>query len=157
GTFRIQPRSQLMDNLGSAVVGDFDGDGHADLAILNEFSGVSVLLGTGHGTFQAPARYQVSSNPIVIVVGDFNGDGRPDLAVAEGCFGELQGVFVLLGTGDGTFQARRRVLEADPPGFMVVGDFNGDGRPDLAVGSASFQADVSVWLGNGDGTFRFRE
>src|SRR6266705_2595058 len=88
--------------------------------------------------------------PSNIVVGDFNGDGKPDLAVAN--FGDWN-VSVLLGNGDGTFQAPRTFPVGVHPAQVAVGDFNGDGKPDLVVSNVVSNT-VSVLLGNGDGTFQ---
>src|SRR3989442_1278032 len=68
----------------SVAVGDFNGDGKADLAVANQQSdNVSVLLGNGDGTFQAAVNYSTGLFPQSVVSGDFNGDGKPDLAVAN--------------------------------------------------------------------------
>src|SRR5256885_1819824 len=147
----------------SVVVGDFNGDGVPDLAVANELdlnlSGgtVEVLLGKDDGTFQA-ARTVVAARArrTSIVVGDFNGDGVPDLAVANGrtpFTGGPGNIEVLLGNGDGTFQDPLTVATGGRPVSLAPGDFNGDGKPDLAV--ADFDSNtVLVLLGNGDGTFQ---
>ena len=87
-----------------------------------------------------------------IVSGDFNGDGNPDLAVANS---SSSVVSILLGNGDGTFQ---KAITVDLHGGgvltgIVVGDFNHDNKLDLAVANSS-TSDVSILLGNGDGTFQ---
>jgi len=131
------------------AVGDFNGDGQADLAITNNSNGIAVLLGNGDGTFRPPVSYAVGGGSSSVAVGDFNGDGRIDLVVAN------QGdVSVLLGNGDGTFQSPLTSISlVVQPGSVTVGDFNADGKADLvAVDSASNS--LNVMLGNGDGTFR---
>ena len=85
----------------AVVVGDFNGDGKADLALTNgAFGTVTVLLGNGDGTFTAAASPATGSYPSFIALGDFNGDGKVDLAVANGD----NTVTVLLGNGDGTLR-----------------------------------------------------
>ena len=136
----------------SIAVGDFNGDGKADLVVANLSSNtVSVLLGKSDGTFQTPVNYSVvSSGPTSVAVGDFNGDGKADLAVAN-VYGV--NVSVLLGNGDGTFQRAVTYAADNQPDFIVVADFNGDGKADLAVVNG-ISYDVSILLGNGDGTFQ---
>src|SRR6266704_723014 len=90
---------------------------------------------------------QGSSN---IAEGDFNGDGKLDLAVTDY---SNNNVSVLLGNGDGTFQAPRTFPVGIHPAQVAVGDFNGDGKPDLVVSNVDSNT-LSVLLGNGDGTFR---
>jgi uncharacterized protein (DUF2141 family) len=148
----------------SIVVGDFNGDGKLDLAKSDSAGTVSVLLGNGDGTFQAAASYPAGVGPISIAVGDFNRDGKLDLVVANK--GSLannftdSSVLVLLGNGDGTFQAAAEYGPVVNPYCVAVGDFNGDGNLDLAVADAGdplgggADAGVSVLLGNGDGTFQ---
>ena len=84
-----------------------------------------------------------------IVVADFNGDGKPDLVTSGGG----AQVSVLLGNGDGTFQAAVNYGVGSGPVFCAAGDFNGDGKADLAVVN-SIDNNVSVLLGKGDGTFQ---
>jgi uncharacterized repeat protein (TIGR01451 family) len=119
------------------VVGDFDGDGNQDLAVANSANSsnsVTVLLGDGSGGF-VPAQgspFEVGFSPFSLAVGDFNGDGKPDLAVANSV---SNSVTVLLGNGNGGFTPALQSpipVGASPSG-VVVGDFDGDGRLDLAV------------------------
>src|SRR4029453_2337977 len=114
---------------------------------------VSILLGNGDGTFNAAVDYATGSVPLWFTTGDFNGDGKLDLAVAD--FGNFNGkkVSILLGNGDGTFQPHVDYTTGGLPRSVTTGDFNGDGKLDLALAN---QADntVSILLGNGDGTFQ---
>ncbi len=88
-----------------------------------------------------------------MAVGDFNGDGLVDLAVADygDDFGNGQGMSVLLGQGDGTFQPAIHYAAGSGPKSVAVGDFNGDGLLDLAVANGG---SVSVFLGSSDGSFQ---
>jgi hypothetical protein len=155
GSFQTQVTNPVGSGPFGLVAGDFNGDGRTDLASVNSNDNtVSVLLGNGNGTFQAQVNYAVGSGPAAIVVGDFNGDGRTDLATVNS---NDDDVSVLLGNGDGTFQAQR-TYPADGifPVALVAGDFNGDGRIDLATADqgGSDHFDVSLLLGNGDGSFQ---
>jgi uncharacterized protein (DUF2141 family) len=143
------------------AAGDFNRDGKLDLVVANKGtyannfsdSSVLVLLGNGDGTFQAAAEYGPVVNPYCVAVGDFNGDGNLDLAVPNGGAFPPQnvgGVSILLGNGDGTFQSAVIYDAGSPCGLVAVGDFNGDGKPDLAL----FSPPDRVLLGNGDGTFQ---
>src|SRR5262249_33528307 len=119
----------------TVAVGDFNGDGKPDLAFANLFgSDVGVVLGNGDGTFQAARNFFAVGFQHDVAVGDFNGDGKPDLAVAHDD-GNDNGVNVLVGNGDGTFQAAQNLAFAGGafPNSVATGDFNGDGKPDLAV------------------------
>jgi len=140
----------------SVTSGDFNGDGHLDLAAANELTNnISILLGNGDGTFQAAANFTAGNSPISITTGDFNEDGRLDLAVANYV---TYNVSILLGNGDGTFNTAVSYAVERYPFSVTSGDFNGDGHLDLAVANfddtAGLVSDhVSVLLGNGDGTF----
>jgi hypothetical protein len=137
------------------AVGDFNGDGIPDLAIPNgSLNQVSILLGNGDGTFRNPVTFAAGSQAVAVVVGDFNGDGKADLAVAnEAGLGGNAGVSVLLGNGDGTFQAPRYYATDGFPWSVAMGDFNGDGISDLVTANSTSNH-VSVLIGNGDGTFQ---
>ena len=100
--------------------------------------------------------YAVGNSPISIVVGDFNGDGRLDLAVANYSDNTVS---VLLANGEGTFQPAMTYSTVDSysnvgygPLSLAVGDFNGDGKLDLMVGTND--STIGVLYGNGDGTFQ---
>ena len=118
-------------------------------------------------SFAPLVNYAVNYCPISMAVADFNGDGKPDLVTAD-CNGLGDDVSVLLGNGDGTFQAAVNynvpysavcsTYQYDCRSWDVaVGDFNGDGKPDLLVVSQSYggqSGSLTVLLGNGDGTFQ---
>jgi len=135
----------------SVVLGEFNGDGKADLAVANGGSNnVSILLSNGDGSFQTAVNYAVGANPDSVAVGDFNGDGKADLAVAN--YGS-DNVSILLGNGDGTFQAAVNYPAGSYPTSVAVADFNRDGILDLAVAD-SHSNNVSILQGNGNGTFQ---
>jgi hypothetical protein len=122
----------------SVAVADFNGDGKLDLAVANyESNNVSILLGKGDGTFQAAVDYGIGTEnypatPGSVAVGDFNGDGKLDLVVGGVESDNVSVVSVLLGNGDGTFQAAVNYGAGAGQTSVAVGDFNGDGRLDLA-------------------------
>src|SRR5215472_354237 len=103
-------------------------------------------------SFEDAQSFEAGNYPSSVAVGDFNGDGALDLAVANTCFG-CDFVSVFMGKGDGSFQAARIFGGGTGPLFVAVGDFNGDGVPDLATANL-FSNNVSVLLGNGDGSFQ---
>jgi YD repeat-containing protein len=157
GTFQAQQQIAVGDAPNAAAVEDLNGDGKLDIVAANIGSGdISVLLGNGDGTFQAEQRFSAGDGPFLgprsIAVADLNGDSRPDLVTSNT---GSEDISVLLGNGDGTFQAQQRVMAGSPPGPVVAIDLNSDGKRDLIVAPASSGSNhIVVLLGNGDGTFQ---
>jgi hypothetical protein len=139
----------------SIVAGDFNGDGHPDLAAANYGSNeIMILLGDGAGGFSGTAVLSpctAGALPISLAVGDFNGDGTEDLAAA--CDGG-NNVAILLGNGSGSFApaAGSPFALGGNPRSIAVGDFNGDGIEDIATANYT-TSNLSVLLGNSSGGF----
>jgi len=135
------------------ALGDFNGDGNLDLVVTDNASrSVTVWLGNGDGTLQAPRSFPAGNEPYSVTVADFNRDGKLDLAVSDSV---RAGIAILLGNGDGTFKKPLfySALLATAQGQTTVGDFNGDGKLDVAHASVNSDL-VLVGFGKGDGTFQ---
>ena len=148
GSFNtVSPATYPVGNgANSIVAGDFNGDGITDLAVLNGADNtVSILMGLSYGVFQMAFNYPAGSSPAGLAVADFNGDGFPDLAVAT-----ANGVSVLIGNGDGTFQAPLNQA-AGRASSVAVANFKPDGRADAVLGTPD---GIVVLIGMGDGTFQ---
>lgn len=159
GTFQV-PTSYATGLASTSVaVGDFNKDGKPDLAVANQDSGnLSVLINSGAGIFSPAVNYSTAPYPVSISPGDFNRDGNLDLVTANiGNFsnGYINGdgfVSVLLGIGNGTFQAAANYGVGTVPRSVIVGDLNADGLLDLIVANA-YSSAVSMLISSGDGTF----
>jgi hypothetical protein len=117
--------------------------------------GGGVFHGNGDGTFKRVWSFNRDAGEDMVGA-DFNGDGKLDLVAKYGT-----GLYLFLGNGDGTFQTPRRIVtdkrfpECGDGPSLVVNDFNGDGKADLAFCDSSGPVlRIGIALGNGDGTFQ---
>ncbi|MBO0698941.1 MAG: VCBS repeat-containing protein, partial [Zavarzinella sp.] len=139
----------------SVALGDVDGDGDLDIVTANRTSNsIAVLKNNGTGTFAAPIFMPVGQTPTDLVLGDFNGDGALDVAVSHnGLNSTNRGVTVRLNTGAGTFQAPSEYLQGVHAGAIATGDFDRDGKVDLAVADSQSVGTVRILRGSGTGSF----
>jgi hypothetical protein len=151
GTFMSTNVSFNSYGYGNAVTtGDFNRDGKMDLAVSVQYE-FQIFLGQGDGNFTFLTNYSSGNPSYSIATGDFNGDTNTDLVTANYSYSSMS---VFLGNADGTF--------ASPTNYSgdfseyhysaAVGDFNGDGKPDLTTVNF-YNSSISVRLNNGDGTF----
>ena len=167
GTFGKPVTSNVGFTFAGAGVADFNHDGALDLAVLAttglDAPGVTIVLGNGDGTFQYPypsVPYYAGPNPTALTVADVNGDGNADVLVVN--YDQPPDdmgpglVAVLLGNTNGTLGLAVQYEVQNGATSLVVGDFNGDGIPDLAVAQTAVygeQSAISILLGYGEGFF----
>jgi hypothetical protein len=147
----------------SVAVGDFNGDGTADIAVCNfgdptagDDGNVSLLLGKGDGTFQPATNFTAVKNCTALVTGDFDSDGKPDLLVVRAgdpTLSDNGDATIFLSNGDGTFRKGQTLVPGKNPADVAVIDLNADHMLDLIFANRTDNT-VSVLFGNGDGTFR---
>ncbi|WP_299697540.1 FG-GAP-like repeat-containing protein [Hydrocarboniphaga sp.] len=142
-SFTLAASVAVGNSPSSVAVGDFNGDSRVDVAVANAGgNSVSILLnGTAPGapsvaSFTLAATLSVGASPSAVAVGDFNGDGKLDLAVANAYDRTVSILFN--GTAPGASSSASFALAASlavgsNPTSLAVGDFNGDGKSDLAV------------------------
>jgi len=161
GGFSATPQPQAL------AAGDLNGDGVPDVVVANLGSGasgtVSSLLGKGNGTLATAHTYPAASTPIGVVLDDFNGDHKLDAAVVNSgdttSSTDLGSVSILIGNGDGSFQAPVNYPQGTlHPAAIVSSDLNGDGKPDLIVANTATNGlapgNIAILINNGNGTFR---
>lgn len=152
GTFAAPVNYATGEYPNGIAVGDFNNDNRKDLVTADYGDDtVSILLGDGNGAFGAPTSFATGNNPASgqtgpasVAVADFNGDGNSDL-VTNGTLGDIQ---ILLGNGNGTFGSAVSYTADDNSIYLTslaAGDFNTDGKADVAVGAL-------ILPGNGNGT-----
>jgi hypothetical protein len=164
GTFLQQPTITLTaDTFGVDAtdidLADFNGDAAPDLVVAIALNGsrTAILLGNTDGTFRQPLIITEPGGrvPQYQVVGDFNRDGFQDVAISLG-FGSNGLMEIINGNGDGTFRAP--VLYQKPAakssvsgGLIVSGDFNRDGKPDIALPITGASASLAVLINSTGG------
>ena len=138
---------------GQIIAADFNGDHIPDIATVNgDTNTISILINNGDGTFRPHLDFATGPGPSGLAAVDWNKDGKMDLVVSNGgAAAASQSVSILLGNGDGTFQPHHDIIGAPHANSIAVGDFNGDGNPDIATSSNSPVNAVLVTLGNGRG------
>ncbi len=150
GTFQAPLHAGVADGPVSLVADDFDGDGILDLGVGHWYSNwFAILIGDGDGTFEPAVLHNIGAKSFNPVTADFTGDGIID--IITGNYG-LNSLSLFTGVGDGTFTHSYIGLPGN--GTPYRGDFNRDGKPDLAVSSNASGGSILVLLGNGDGSFQ---
>ena len=135
------------------TIGDFNGDGHPDIASVNALASlVQVLYNDGKGRYHLSHSLDTGDSPTDVQTADLNGDHHLDLVEINSADGTLG---VRLGNGDGTFQPLQTYAVGLSPQRLFLVDLDHDGILD-AVTVNFGDSTVSVLLGNGDGTFRSR-
>ena len=152
GTFHDQVELNVCKEPRSLALGMFNRDLYPDVVLAcSGADEVAILFGRADGKFQEGTRYPVHRTPIAIAIDDLNGDQAADLVVAL----RNDKIKIFLGTGTGEFTHGAQYEYGDTPTSVALADLDGDGKIDLAVtnGGPMLNA-VSIWMGNGDGTFR---
>jgi len=158
----LLPRTDYSTGVAPVAVAtaDFNADTFQDFVVANQTdSTIWIFHGVGDGTFRTPFagdKYTVGRLPSAVAVGDFDGDGKTDIVVADSGDSTIPGdIEILLGNGDGTFQAPKTFLTpaGSHPVALLAQDINGDGILDLAIvdqQNGAAPGNLLVWFGNKD-------
>jgi hypothetical protein len=134
------------------ISGDWNEDDNIDVATFGN-NGIAIQLGDGTGQFASPVVYP-AGNPgggtKMLTPGDFNNDNHLDIA---GVFASQNQLAVLMGNGDGTFDAAIVIMVPDYPRHVIAGKLNNDDFDDI-VTSGNSSNDISIVLSNGNDTFQ---
>ena len=152
--------SPYQGNSNSVVLGDFNGDGRVDVAEVEDTSDYYIFLNAGNGQLQSSWNFATTPGwkNDGIAAADFNRDGKLDLVLAEESNGVVR-LQILLGKGNGTFAAPLTFDGNAKGGRLLIGDFDGDGKADLATAAGVCSRDVGcltnvrVYYGDGNGGF----
>jgi hypothetical protein len=152
GTFTDQVQLHVCQEPRALAMGDFNEDEHADVALAcSGGDEIALLLGHGDGKFGEGQHYPVHRTPVALATDDINGDHHLDLAVAL----RNDKIKIFLGTGTGEFRHGAQYEHGDTPTSVALSDLNNDGKVDLVVTNGGPMSNaVSIWQGNGDGSFR---
>lgn len=152
GTFKDQVQLNVCKEPRALVMNDFNHDDHADVVLAcSGGDEIALLFGHGNGKFEEGPHYPVHRTPVALATEDLNGDEHADLVVAL----RNDKLKIFLGTGTGEFRHGAQYEYGDTPTSVALSDLNRDGKFDLVVTNGGPMSNaVSIWLGNGDGTFK---
>ena len=147
GTFATSYNGSSYGSAGDAVVADFDSDGNEDVVTVNGAQGnISFLKGQADGSF-GPLSLRAGNEPERFVIGLVNSDTIPDIVTADY---RSNTISIMIGNGNGSFQPSIQDTSGNGIHDLALAHFNNDGKTDIAMAN---NGNVSIALGNGDGTF----